>query len=76
MTRTPPIGTSACAANRGPTTMPGRGAHQQAEPGLIDPRAGVKLVVPELEGREAAAERHIYGGQDLLDGLLEEKAAW
>jgi len=45
---------------------------KKLEPSLIDPQAGVRLVVPALEQVEFCAEWLARGGQDLLDGVLQQ----
>ena len=49
---------------------------KKAEPSLIDPQAGVKLVVPQMgKDREIAPEQHAHRRQVLLDRFLEQRQA-
>jgi hypothetical protein len=48
---------------------------KKLEPYLADPKAGVKLVIPEVARGEVAPGDPARGGQIVLDGLLEQGAA-
>jgi len=48
---------------------------KKLEPSLIDPQAGVRLVVPAWSRWNSAPEWLARGGQDLLDGVLQQRPA-